>query len=148
MAITRSIPNEFLFESGKSAIDFSNDDFKVILMASGFTFNPDTHGTYSDVSASEIDNSGGYTVGGYALVESSAWAQNNTDNTAEIAWADHTFTASGAAFDAFCAAIIYDDTHASDVIVACIALGQDISLADGSSFQLQDLGFKKSLKAA
>lgn len=141
MAVTCTISNEFKYEKGLGAVLFNSHTFKVILMADGFVFNPDTHGTYSDVSASEITSAGGYTVGGYALSVDSAWAQNNTDNTAEIAWVDKTFTASGAAFDTFCAAIIYDDTHASDVIVGCIDLDQSIDIADGGSFQLQDMGY-------
>lgn len=148
MAVTLTIPNEFFYEKGKEGVDFSSDTFKIILMASGFTFDPDTHGTYSDVSGSEITSAGGYTVGGTSLSVDSAWAQNNTDNNAEIAWNDVTFTASGAAFDTFCAAVIYDDDNGSDVIVGCIELGQDIDIADGSSFQLQDLGLKSALKAA
>lgn len=142
MAVTLTIPNEFKFEKGKGAIDFSSDSFKIILMASGFTFAKDTHGTYSDVSASEIDNSGGYTVGGYTLSTTTAWNQDDTGDRGLIEWTDKVFTASGAAFDTFCAAIIYDDSHASKVIVGCIEFGQDIDVADGTSFTVQDMSYQ------
>jgi hypothetical protein len=148
MAVTLSIPNKLFYEMGIEGVNFSSDTFKVILMGDGFTFNPDTHGTYSDVSASEITSAGGYTVGGVTLTADSAWAQNNTDDNSGMTWNDEIFTASGAAFDTFCAAIIYDDDNASDVIIGCIDLGQNIDIAAGSSFQLQDLGFKLALKAA
>jgi len=144
MAVTLTVANEWKYEMGLGAVDVSGDTFKVILMADGFVFNKDSHGTYSDVSGSEIDNSGGYTVGGYSLTAATAWAQDNTGDRGRITWQDKTFTASGAAFDTFCAAIIYDDTHASDVILGCIDFGQDIDVADGNSFQLQDMAYNKA----
>lgn len=142
MAVTLTIPNEFKFEKGKGAVDFSSDSFKIILMATGFVFAKDTHGTYADVSASEITNAGGYTVGGQALAITTAWNQDNTGDRGYIAFTDEVFTASGAAFDTFCAAIIYDDTHASDVIVGCIEFGQDIDVADGNSFTVEDMSYQ------
>lgn len=140
MAITRTVSNEFKFELGKGNIDFSSDTFKGMLMDSTFTFNQDTHGTVSDVSADEISSAGGYARA--TLVVGTAWNQDNTDNKGSIAWNDVTWTASGASFDNFVAVIIYDDTHASDVIVGCIALGQTLSVGDGNSFQLQNIGFE------
>ena len=149
-AVTLTVSNEFKYQMGLGAVNCSSDTFKVILMADGFTFNKDTHGTYSDVSASEITNAGGYTVGGYTLTVDSAWAQDNTGDESGLTFVDKTFTASGAAFDTFCAAIIYDDTHANydfgtsvDVILGCIDFGQNIDVADGNSFQLQDMGYDK-----
>jgi hypothetical protein len=141
---TLTISNEFKYERGLGSVDFSSDTFKVILMASGFTFDPDSHGTYADVSASEIADGNGYTAGGETLSASSAWAQDNTDDDATISWSNVTWTASGGAIPDFDAAIIYDDTHASKVIVGCIALDSTVSLASGSSFQLQNLGFSAS----
>lgn len=148
MAVTLTVSNEFKYEMGIESIDLSSDTCKVILMASGFTYDPDSHGTYGDVSASEITSAGGYTVGGYNLTVDSAWAQNNTDDTAEITWDDKTFTASGAAFDTFCAAVIVvtvdGTTDSTDIILGCIEFGQDIDVADGNSFQLQDIGYTKN----
>lgn len=140
MAITRTVSNEFKFELGKGAIDFSSDTFKAMLMDTSFTYNQDTHGTVSDVSSDEITSAGGYAR--ETLVVDTAWSQNDTDNKGVIAWDDVTWTASGASFDDFLAVIIYDDTHASDVIVGCIALGQTLSVGDGNSFQLQNIGFE------
>lgn len=144
MAVTLTVPNGFKYEMGIGAVDMSSNAHKVILMASGFVFNPDTHSTYASLSASEITNAGGYTVGGYALTVDSAWAQDDVNNRASITWMDKTFTASGAAFNTFCAAVIYNDTHASDLVIGCIAFGQDINVADGNSFQLQDMGYNKA----
>jgi len=143
MAITRTVSNEFKFESGKASVNLSSDTFKIVLMASGFTFDPDTHGDYADISASEITSAGGYTVGGESITVDDAWAQDNTGNRGRITWADKTLTASGAAFDTFCAVCIIDVT-ASNLVIGCIELGQDIDIPDGSSFQLQDMAYNKA----
>ena len=137
-----TVPNEFKYENGKGANDFSAHSYKIILMGSGFVFDKDAHGTYADVSASEISGNGGYTVGGQALTVDSAWAQDDANDKGAIAWEDATFTASGAAFDDFCAAIIYNDSHASDLIVGCIDFETDLSVPDGLTFQIQNMGFE------
>lgn len=144
MATTVTVSNEFKYEKGKEGVDFSSDTFKLVLLESGFTFDPDTHGTYSDISGDEITSAGGYTVGGETLSVDSAWAQNNTDDEAAIEWADKALTASGADFDTFCAAAIIDDSHASKVVVGCLELGQDIDVPDGQSFLFQNLKFKST----
>ena len=138
---TVTVSNQFKYEKGLGNVDFSSDTFKIALMANGYTFDEDAHGVWADVSASEISTTGGYTAGGEALTVESAWVQDDTDDQADISWSDHTFTASGAAFDAISGAIIYDDTHASDLIVGAIMFDSDISVSDGNSLQLQDLGF-------
>ena len=50
MASTAS--NKIKYLLATKAIDFLNDSFKIILMASGFVFDKDTHHGYADVSAS------------------------------------------------------------------------------------------------
>lgn len=136
------VPNEFKFENGKAANNFSSHVYKIMLMADGFTFNKDTHGTVADVSASEITSAGGYAR--ITLTVDAAWAQDNTNDKGSIAWNNVTFTATGADFDDFSAAIVYNDTHASDLIVGCIDFEATIALANGNSFQMQALGFDAS----
>ena len=147
MAITLTVSNKFKYEMGIESVDLSSDTVKVILMESGFVYDKDADGTYANVSADEITSAGGYTVGGEALTVDSAWAQDNTNDRAAITWVDKTFTASGAAFDTFCAAILVltvdATTDTTDVVIGCIEFGQDISVADGASFQLQDMGYNK-----
>lgn len=134
-----TVPNEFKFDNSKGLNDFSSDTYKLILMVPAFSFNKDTHGTYSDVSASEITSAGGYAA--VTLTTKTAWNQNDTDDIGEIEWNNVTFSASGADFDDFGSAIIYNDDHASDLIVGCIDFETTISLPNGNSFQLQTLGF-------
>jgi len=134
-----TVPNEFKFENGSGNNDFSSDTFKIMLMDDTFTFNKDTHGTVSDVVANEISSNGGYARA--TLTVDTAWAQDNTNDKGTISWNDVTFTASGGDFDDFGSAIIYNDTHASDLIVGHIDFEMTVSLANGNSFQMQSLGF-------
>jgi len=148
MAIVITIPNKFKTELGKGSVDFSSDTFKMILMGSGFVFDPDTDGTYADISADEITSAGGYTVGGTALTVDSAWAQDNANDKATIAWNNCTFTASGADYDTFCAGVIVhtidSTTDTTDLVVCCIAIGTDIDVTDGLSFIFQTLGYDEN----
>lgn len=137
-----TVPNEFKYENGKGNNDFSTDVYKIMLMADTFTFDKDTDGTVSDVSADEISSNGSYAR--ITLVVDSAWAQDNSNDKGSIAWNNVTFTASGGDFDDFGSAIIYNDSHASDLIVGHIDFEQTISLANGNSFQMQSLGFDAS----
>ena len=61
--------NKIKYLLATKAIDFANDTFKIILMATGFTFDIDTHHGYADVSASELGTGNGYTAGGNTLAE-------------------------------------------------------------------------------
>ena len=134
-----TVPNEFKYDNGRKLNDFSADVYKIMLMADGFTFDKDTHGTVSDLSASEITSAGSYARG--TLSVSTAWSQDNSGDKGAIEWSNFTFAASGAAFDDFSAAIVYNDTHASDLIVGCIDFEMTITLVNGNSFQMQNLGF-------
>jgi hypothetical protein len=140
MAITKTVSNRFKLEIGKAAINFTSDVFKAVIMAEGFVYNKATHGTLAAVAASIISGAGGY--GAKTLVVKTAWNQDNVNNVAFVDWENVTWTASGAAFDDFIGVIVYDDTHADDVVVGYIDPGQIITLSDNNSFQLQNVGFE------
>ncbi len=150
MSVTRTLSNKFKFELGKGSIDFSAAGagaFRVILMKAqaDFTFNRDTMGTYDDVDDDELATANGYTQLDEALVIDSVWAQNDTDNKAEISWNNVTWTADGDSIGPTSAAIIlqYDAGNGGDdsLVVGCINFGEDITITDGVSFQLQNMGF-------
>ena len=74
-------------------INFATDSFKAILMATGYSFNPDTHVKYADVSASELAEGNGYlrntkTLGAETITEST------TNDRLEVTWPDLSWTAS------------------------------------------------------
>ena len=150
MAITRTLSNEFKFELGKGSIDLSDATagaFRVILMNDTFAFNRDTHGTYEDIKADELATLNGYTKLDKALVADSAWAQDNVNDKAAITWENPTWTASSGSIGPTGAAVVvqYDATGTvtgdNSLIVGCIDFGEDITVTDGVSFQLQNMGF-------
>ena len=149
MAVTKTLANKFFLELGKGTIDFSTDSFFVILMDDTFTFDRDTHGLYSDISTDELTSGNGYTVADYTLTADAAWAQDNTDDEAARSWENATWTASTGSIGPTGAAVILQTTAtlADSVIVGCIDFGEDVTVTDGVSFQLQNLGFDLSQAA-
>lgn len=123
------LSNEFLAELLAGNVDFDADTFKIILMASGFTYDRDNHGEYADVSANELGTAYGYTVGG-AILSGVAVAQDDAANAGEVTWNNASWSISGGNITA-CGAIIYDDTHASDLIVGFIDFSGDQTCLDG-----------------
>lgn len=149
MAVTKTLSNKFFLELGKGMIDFSTDSFFVILMDDTYAFNRDTHALYSDISASELSTGNGYTVADYTLTASSAWAQDNTGDKGAIVWEHATWTVSTGSIGPTGAAVILqtNSTLADSVIVGCIDFGENVTVTDGVSFQLQNLGFDLSQAA-
>ena len=112
----------------------AGDTIKVALV-SGHTPDIDTHAGYSDISANEYGTGSGYTVGGESLT-SQATTQNNTDDRGEFDAADLTWTSLGALSPATPShAIMYDDTHASDLLIAYWVLGT--TATNGGDYTLQ-----------
>lgn len=125
--------NKLKYALATKQIDFANDTFKIILMATGFTFNKDTHHGYADVSASELANGNGYSTGGNTLA-GVAVTEDDTDDWTEVTWDNTSWTASGGAIGPSPGAIIYDDTPTSpqaDPIIGYIDFGGDQTQADG-----------------
>lgn len=139
-----TLSNRFKHEKGIAGIDFSSHTFKLAIMAAGFTFDPDTHGTWADVSASELAGGSGYTAGGETLTVSSAWAQDNVNDRASISWNNLTVTANGGDIGPFQRAIIYDDTHADNVILGCVDIETQVTILDGDNYRFEDLGYNFS----
>jgi len=151
MAVTRTLSNEFKYELGKGSINFGDTGagaFRVILMNDTFTFDRTTHGTYLDIKADELDAGNGYAKLDKALTADSVWAQDDVNNKGAISWDDVTWTASGGSIGPSGAAVVlqYDAGNDGDdsLVVGCIDFGEDITVTDGVSFQLQNLGFDLS----
>lgn len=123
------IANKCKFEMAHANIDFGADTFKIILMASGFTFNKDTHHVYADVSASELANGFGYVTGGETLT-GVAVTEDDTNDRTSITWANATWIAAAGDIGPSPGAIIYDDTYA-DTIVTYIPFIAEYTQADG-----------------
>lgn len=98
---------EFDLASGADAI-------KVALVSSGYTPNIDTHTQWSDASGSELSGTG-YTAGGETLGSQDV-TQDNTNDLGKFDGANVTWTGLDAGTPAYC--VMYDDTHASDLLLA------------------------------
>ena len=128
-----TVSNKMKYLLATKAINFSADSFKIILMASGFVFNADTHHDYRDVSASELATGYGYTrntktLSGVVVIE------DDINDRCSVTWSNVTWTASGGAIGPTPGAIIFDDTvttPTADPIIGYIDFGGEQTQADG-----------------
>jgi len=122
------IYNSFKEYMADGSIDLDNDAFKVMLLTKSYTANA-SHTKIASVSGNEISGTG-YTAGGGTL-DSVTWTRSGTKVTfdaADEAWTSATFTAAYAA--------VYDDTHASDLLVCLFDFSGSQSVTNGT-FTLQ-----------
>jgi len=108
-----SIYNNFKEQLLNGEFDLTSDTVRVILVT-GHTPNIDTHVGYADVSGDEVSGTG-YTAGGAALAGKSV-SQDNTNDRGEFDANDVTWTSLSAGTPSH--AIMYDDTHASNLLIA------------------------------
>lgn len=105
--------NEFKEELLLGNIDMDGHTFKVILVT-GYTPNIDTHSALADVSANE-ESGTGYTAGG-ATLANKAVTKDTTNDRAKFDADDVTWTGLNVGTPSH--GILYDDTHATDCLVA------------------------------
>jgi len=112
------------------AANLSTDVFKAYLTADAPVI--DTHTVKADLA--EISAAGGYAE----KTLTTTWAETGAGTGV---WrlsigADQTWTASGAAFDAFRYVVVYDDTVAADPLVGYWDYGSLLTLNDADSMTL------------
>lgn len=134
MAVVTTYSHEFMKGCLLGEHDVESDVLKIALMDSTFAFDPDTHLNWAACSANEVvAGSSGYLMQTLANV---AVTIDTTGDKVDIDADSVTWTASGAAIPTTGSAIIYNDTHATDVVVMCIDYGADYDTADGKLFQV------------
>jgi hypothetical protein len=134
MAASITFYNSFNEYKSDGTIDLDNDTFKVMLVASGYTFDA-AHTVKADIT-NELSTANGYTAGG-ATLGSVTWGHSGA--TATFDAADTVWTASGGSIVARYA-VIYDYTAASDELVACVLLDTtpaDVTTTTGNTLTLQ-----------
>ena len=124
--------NRLKYLMAQGDVDFSADAFIIILMASGFVFNRDTHHEYADVVGNELPTANGYTRGVMALANVVV-TEDDPDDRTEITWDNVTWTAAGGAIGPSPGAIIFDDTDGNDSLVGFIDFYGDQTQADGGT---------------
>jgi hypothetical protein len=128
------IYNNFKHQVMEGEFDLLNDIIKVMLV-SGHVPDIDAHTQYSDVSADEYGAGLGYTVTGEALAGKTVIV-NNTDDRGEFDATDLTWSALGTLSPAIPSdAIMYDDTHASDLLIASWEIG--VTGTNGGDYTLE-----------
>lgn len=135
MAATITLYQSFNEYVSDGTIDLDTHTFKVMLVSSSYTPSASTHTVKADVT-NELSTANGYTAGG-ATLGSVTWAHSGATATWDAA--DTTWTASGGSIAARYA-VIYDDTAASDELVAYVLLDStpaDVTATDGNTLTLQ-----------
>lgn len=91
------------------------------LFETGYTFNPDlsVYGDLAGAGGTEITGAG-YPNGDTNILQTQAVTQDDTDNEGMFDAANMVWTA--ASFSAYFA-ILWDDTHASDILICSIDFG-------------------------
>lgn len=110
---------------GLGAVNLNTDTFNVYL--SNATPSASADDVKTDLA--EITNQNGYT----APVDIQN-AYSEASGTGTMTAVDVTITASGGTVGPFRYAVIYDDTHASDILMGWYDYGSSITLNDGESF--------------
>lgn len=136
--MANKLSNHFFYQLGKKQIDLSADSIKVILMATGFTFNEDNHATYSDVSASELVAGYGYLQNNKTL-SGATFTEDDANNQAILSSTAPSWTASGGSIGPSPGAILYDDTTSDDTIIGYVDFGTDKTATDGTFFSISPL---------
>lgn len=118
--------NCFVEDLAEKVHNLGSDTLKVALTNTAPTAATDT--TLSNIT--QISNGNGYTTGGTAATTSSS-AQ--TSGTYKLVLGDVVFTASGS-MGPFRYVVLYNDTSASDSLIAYYDYGSSITLASGETF--------------
>ena len=119
---------DFVEQLGKGLhhLHAAGDTLKVAL--TNTAPNVSTHTGLSDIT--EISNGNGYTTGG----EDATNDFTETGGTGTLTGADIVWTASGGTIGPFRYAVLYNDTHASDGLIAYWDYGSSITLQDTETF--------------
>jgi hypothetical protein len=113
MAAQLSLYSSFKENVFRDDVELSLDDIRLVLLASSYASNMNTHTVYADISASEIAAQGGYTSGGINLGKMSV---SRSGSTVTVDLADLVLTATGAGIPAWrYAALVADVTRNAKV---------------------------------
>ena len=121
------------------AIDLDSDTFKIALITSAYSPNYDADDNFTvDIQGNEASGSG-YSAGG-ATLASLAITVDGADNEVQwdadnVIWSTSTVTARYA--------VVYDDTHATDMPIILVNFGEDKASSSGDftiSFHADGIG--------
>lgn len=140
------LSNHYKYQLQNGNIDWGNDSYKIILMATGFTFDIDADATYSDISASELATGNGYTQNTKTLGAATV-TEDDTNDRSEVTFAGSPnvqWTASGGSIGPSPGAAIFDDTTSDDTVVGYIDFGSDQTATDGGTFVVDNIAVRST----
>jgi len=135
--------NKFKYSLAKGEVDFDTDTIKICLMATAFSYDKDADETWSDVSASELAAGNGYTQD-TATLDNVSITEDDVNDRCEVAWDDEVWTASGGSIGPSPGAILYDDTHASDIIIGYLDFTTERTALNGGTFTVSNIAVRIS----
>lgn len=131
-----AIYNNFKEQVLLGAFNLGNGGHTInMILVNDYTPDIDAHAAYADVSAKEYGTAGNYTAGGQAITGQSV-TQDDANDRAVWDATDVLFTALGPlspVTPSHC--ILYDDSHASDLLICYWALGT--TPTNGGNYTLQ-----------
>lgn len=110
-------------------IDLGVDTLKIALTNSAPSSSADS--VLADIT--QIAAGNGYTTGGNTI---NILSSSQSGGTYSLVGDDVVFTASGGSIADFRYIVMYDDTHASDALIAYADYGSTVSLSDGQTFTI------------
>lgn len=116
----------FIGYLGLGAVNLNTDTLKVYLTNA----TPDAALDDIKTDLAEISAGNGYTAGG----EDTTNTYSESGGTGTLAGTDIVWTASGGSIGPFRYAVLYDDTHASDVLIGWWDYGSAITVLDTETF--------------
>ena len=132
------IYNNFKHQVMEGEFDLLNDTIKVMLL-NGYTPNIDTHTTKTEAIAGATGecagtgySAGGETLAGNAVTLDAANDRGKFDAT-DLTWSGFLLTTPVSGIPSH--AVMYDDTHASELLIAYWALGTTVT--NGGDYTLQ-----------
>ncbi len=129
---------------------FSSDEFKIILMESGFVFDRDVHANYddglgaNDIIDKELSTGNGYTAGGQTLTGISI-VENDADDRCDISWDTAIWTASGGSIGPASGAVVYNNTPVGDsnkTVIQWLPFDEDVTATDGNTLPVANIAFR------
>jgi hypothetical protein len=130
------LSNRCKLELCKGNVDLLTDTLKIALVSSGFTFSQSGHSTLSDVASSLLTEQYGYTV---TTLAGATAVQDDVSNRGYVSYNNVAWNATGGSIGPSPGAIIYDDTHADDIIVGYADFGSDQTAAESGVFTIANL---------
>lgn len=138
MATVATFAESFIEDVFKGVHNLPSNTLKVALLNTSYSFDPETHADWSDISSYEITTSGGYSTGGITLTGVSVAATaTGGDGVISITCSNNpTWTATSGDIDSTSAAALINTSTSPAKIIMVIDYGATYLTTEGKMFQI------------